>query len=102
MSAAGAASRTAAPSSAAVPTRTIVTRGWTDADDLLERARRKRRRKGVDLLVVNEVGWSRGFEAADNRVLIIDADDAVAAEAAGTKRQVADAVWDAVRVSRGA
>ena len=72
----------------------------TDADDLLERARRKRRRKGVDLLVVNEVGWARGFEAADNRVLIIDADDAVAAEAAGTKRQVADAVWDVVRASR--
>ena len=74
----------------------------TDADDLLERARRKRRRNGVDLLVVNEVGWARGFEAADNRVLIIDADGTVAAEAAGTKRQVADAVWDAVRVSREA
>ncbi|WP_457099227.1 bifunctional phosphopantothenoylcysteine decarboxylase/phosphopantothenate--cysteine ligase CoaBC [Microbacterium sp. P5_E9] len=71
-----------------------------DADDLLDRARRKRRRKGVDLLVVNEVGWAKGFEAADNHVLVIDADDAVAAEAAGTKRQVADAVWDALRVSR--
>ena len=38
----------------------------TDAADLRERGRRKRRRKGVDLLAVNEVGWSKGFETADN------------------------------------
>ena len=46
----------------------------TDADELLERGRRKRRRKGVDLLAVNEVGWSKGFEAADNAVIVIDAE----------------------------
>ncbi|WP_345799954.1 bifunctional phosphopantothenoylcysteine decarboxylase/phosphopantothenate--cysteine ligase CoaBC [Microbacterium sp. AZCO] len=74
----------------------------TDADELLDRARRKRRRKGVDLLVVNEVGWSAGFETPDNRVVVLGADDEVAAEASGTKRQVADALWDAVLAVRAA
>ena len=72
----------------------------TDAAELRERARRKRARKGVDLLVVNEVGWSKGFEAAENRVMVIDAQDEIVAEAAGSKRLVADALWDAVLVSR--
>jgi phosphopantothenoylcysteine decarboxylase/phosphopantothenate--cysteine ligase len=74
----------------------------TGAEDLLDRGRRKRRRKGVDLLVVNEVGWSSGFESADNRVVVIGADDEVVAEASGTKREVADAMWDAVLAGRGA
>lgn len=73
-----------------------------DAAELIDRARRKRRRKGVDLLVVNEVGWSVGFEVNDNRVVVIGADDEIAAEATGTKRQVADAVWDAVLAARTA
>ncbi|UYO97311.1 bifunctional phosphopantothenoylcysteine decarboxylase/phosphopantothenate--cysteine ligase CoaBC [Microbacterium sp. M28] len=66
-----------------------------DEQELLDRARRKRERKGVDLLVVNEVGWDRGFESAENTVQIV-ADTGVVGEASGTKRQVADAVWDAV------
>ncbi|MDO5093741.1 MAG: bifunctional phosphopantothenoylcysteine decarboxylase/phosphopantothenate--cysteine ligase CoaBC [Propionibacteriaceae bacterium] len=71
--------------------------------ELLERGIRKRRRKGADLLVVNEVGWTSGFEAADNRVLVLNARDEVTAEIAGTKRQVADGLLDAVvRVSRDA
>lgn len=70
-----------------------------DEQELLDRARRKRERKGVDLLVVNEVGWERGFEAADNTVQIVAAAGTVGA-ASGTKRQVADAVWDAVVAAR--
>ena len=66
-----------------------------DEQELLDRARRKRERKGVDLLVVNEVGWDRGFESAENTVQIV-ADTGVVGEASGTKRAVADAVWDAV------
>ncbi|MDN3311244.1 bifunctional phosphopantothenoylcysteine decarboxylase/phosphopantothenate--cysteine ligase CoaBC [Microbacterium oryzae] len=69
-------------------------------EDLVERGIRKRRRKGADLLVVNAVGWTRGFESADNAVTIIDARDAVAASASGTKREVADAVIDAVLAAR--
>jgi len=67
-----------------------------DAAALLERARRKRRRKGVDLLAVNEVGWQKGFEAPDNTLMFIGADDQVVATATGTKREAADALWDAV------
>ncbi|MFT4213039.1 MAG: bifunctional phosphopantothenoylcysteine decarboxylase/phosphopantothenate--cysteine ligase CoaBC [Microbacterium sp.] len=69
-------------------------------DALLARARRKRERKGVDLLAVNEVGWDRGFEAAENELTVIGADGAIVAHVAGTKRAVADAVWDAVLASR--
>ncbi len=65
-------------------------------DELLARGRRKRRRKGVDLLAVNEVGWEKGFETADNRLTILGPTDEIVAEAAGPKRQVADALLDAV------
>jgi phosphopantothenoylcysteine decarboxylase/phosphopantothenate--cysteine ligase len=68
----------------------------TDAEELRERGRRKRRRKGVDLLAVNEVGWSKGFETADNAVVLIDARDEIVASPSGSKREVADALWDAV------
>lgn len=67
-----------------------------DADDLLERARRKRERKGVDLLVVNEVGWERGFESGENAVHVIGESGAVVARASGSKRAVADDVWDVI------
>ncbi|WP_292833419.1 bifunctional phosphopantothenoylcysteine decarboxylase/phosphopantothenate--cysteine ligase CoaBC [Microbacterium sp.] len=72
----------------------------TSDDEMLARARRKRARKDVDLLVVNEVGWERGFETADNEVMIIDRSGEVTAQASGSKRLVADAVWDAVVVAR--
>ena len=72
----------------------------SSGDELLERAKRKRERKDVDLLVVNEVGWARGFESADNEVVVIDRSGEVAAEASGSKREVAEAVWDAVVATR--
>ncbi|WP_448390221.1 bifunctional phosphopantothenoylcysteine decarboxylase/phosphopantothenate--cysteine ligase CoaBC [Microbacterium aurum] len=72
----------------------------SDDAELLERGRRKRARKGVDLLAVNRVSWDEGFEAAENRVLLLDARGEVVADAAGTKRAVADAVWDAVAAAR--
>ena len=71
-----------------------------DEQELLERARRKQQRKGVDLLVVNEVGWERGFERADNAVHILGAEGADAGTASGSKREVAGAVWDAVNAVR--
>ncbi len=73
----------------------------TDAAALVERARRKRRRKGVDLLAVNEVGWNKGFEQAENTLTFIGRDDDVVATVSGTKREVADALWDAVLLRRG-
>lgn len=67
-----------------------------DEAELIERARGKQRRKGVDLLVVNEVGWDRGFESAENAVLVLGPVGEVVATASGSKRAVASAVWDAV------
>ena len=72
----------------------------TDAAAQLERARRKRRRKGVDLLAVNEVGWEKGFESPQNTLMLIDAGDEVVATVSGSKRDVADALWDAVLTLR--
>lgn len=71
-----------------------------EGETLLDRGRRKAVRKGADLLAVNQVGWSRGFEADSNEVLLLDADGEVVASASGTKREVADALWDAVRETR--
>jgi len=68
--------------------------------ELLERARRKQQRKGVDLLVVNEVGWERGFESPANEVRVLGRGGDVVATAGGSKREVAAAVWDAVRAAR--
>ena len=68
--------------------------------ELLERGRAKLARKGTDLLVVNEVGWTVGFEASDNAVIVLGGGGEVVGEASGSKRQVADAVWDAVLATR--
>lgn len=67
-----------------------------DAEELVERGRRKAARKGADLLAVNEVGWTTGFEAAENALVILDADGAVVASPRGSKRAVADELWDAI------
>ncbi|GAA4779881.1 bifunctional phosphopantothenoylcysteine decarboxylase/phosphopantothenate--cysteine ligase CoaBC [Microbacterium gilvum] len=69
-------------------------------ETLLERGIRKRRRKGVDLLAVNEVGWTEGFERADNALLVIDAHDEVVATASGAKRETAEALLDAILAVR--
>ncbi|GEA88780.1 bifunctional phosphopantothenoylcysteine decarboxylase/phosphopantothenate--cysteine ligase CoaBC [Cellulomonas cellasea] len=63
---------------------------------VLDHGRAKARRKGADLLVVNAVGGGRGFGTADNDVTILDGNGDVVAVAAGSKDDVAHAVWDAV------
>jgi phosphopantothenoylcysteine decarboxylase/phosphopantothenate--cysteine ligase len=72
-----------------------------DAEEMLARAQRKRERKGVDLLVVNEVGWDRGFEAAENTVQVIGETGAVLAKVSGSKRAVADDIWDVIAANLG-
>ncbi|GAA3911104.1 bifunctional phosphopantothenoylcysteine decarboxylase/phosphopantothenate--cysteine ligase CoaBC [Microbacterium invictum] len=69
----------------------------TAADDgeLLERGRAKRTRKGVDLLAVNRVGWEAGFESGTNRLVVLDTAGAVVADVDGSKREAAEALWDA-------
>ncbi|HLS93606.1 MAG TPA: phosphopantothenoylcysteine decarboxylase, partial [Microbacterium sp.] len=70
----------------------------TPGDDatLVERAVAKRRRKGADLLAANEVGWGKGFDRDENHLVVIDASDAVVAEAEGSKRETAEALVDAI------
>ena len=65
-----------------------------------ERARRKRERKGVDLLAVNLANADHGFEKRDNAVEIVGGGGAVVASASGSKRAVARTILDAVRGMR--
>ncbi|MBD8077860.1 bifunctional phosphopantothenoylcysteine decarboxylase/phosphopantothenate--cysteine ligase CoaBC [Cellulosimicrobium arenosum] len=67
-----------------------------DAGSVLEHGRAKARRKGADLLAVNAVGSGIGFGTSMNDVTLLDGAGGVVAAASGTKREVADAMWDAV------
>ena len=72
-----------------------------DPDALLELARAKAARKGVDLLVVNRVGWEEGFGAqTPNRVLLLAGDRTTHDEASGAKSYVAGRVLDVVQSIR--
>lgn len=63
---------------------------------VVEHGRAKARRKGADLLAINAVGAGIGFGVATNDVTIVDGSGEPVAAAQGTKREVADALWDAV------
>jgi phosphopantothenoylcysteine decarboxylase/phosphopantothenate--cysteine ligase len=67
-----------------------------ETDDPLGNGRAKLARKGCDLLVVNEVGETRGFEAPDNAAVILGADGSATEVPYGPKEDLADVVWDLV------
>jgi phosphopantothenoylcysteine decarboxylase / phosphopantothenate---cysteine ligase len=67
-----------------------------EAGDVLDHGRAKARRKGADLLVINAVGDGLGFGTETNDVTVVDGRGETVSHARGTKREVADAVWDAV------
>lgn len=69
----------------------------TEREALLELARTKAARKGVDYLVVNSVGWSVGFASERNTIVILDSSGSIVAEAAGSKVEVADRILDLAR-----
>jgi phosphopantothenoylcysteine decarboxylase/phosphopantothenate--cysteine ligase len=64
--------------------------------DVLTHARAKLARKGVDLLVVNDVSAGRVFGQADNEVTVLAADGSVTPMLSGRKDAVAAGIWDAV------
>ncbi len=66
----------------------------TDDDALLRVAAAKAQRKGVDLLVVNRVGWSEGFGSPTNAVMMLDGAGTVVARAEGDKLSVAHRILD--------
>jgi phosphopantothenoylcysteine decarboxylase / phosphopantothenate---cysteine ligase len=64
--------------------------------DVLSHAAAKLARKGVDLLVVNDVSSGRVFGRADNEVTVLAADGTATAVPAGRKDAVAAGIWDVV------
>ena len=63
---------------------------------VVEHGRAKAVRKGADLMAINDVSGGQGFGTPDNAVVVVDQSGAVVAEAAGSKRAVAEALLDAV------
>ena len=65
-----------------------------ETEKVEEQAREKLQRKGLDLIVANDVsGADAGFASAGNRVIILERDGA-RSESAGSKLEVAHAIWD--------
>src|SRR5512135_2653804 len=67
-----------------------------ETDDVLRNGRDKLRRKGCDLLVVNEVGEGRGFEVPDNAAVVLRADGSRTRIPTTGKDVLAHRVWDLV------
>ena len=76
--------------------QTIVGFAAETGEDARERAREKRSRKGVDLIVLNDVSKPEiGFESESNAVTLIDA-DAEADVPISSKEEIAGAILDRV------
>ncbi|MFD5889680.1 bifunctional phosphopantothenoylcysteine decarboxylase/phosphopantothenate--cysteine ligase CoaBC [Streptomyces sp. NPDC060334] len=67
-----------------------------ETDDVLANGRAKLRRKGCDLLVVNEVGESKTFGSEENEAVVLASDGAETAVPYGPKDVLADVIWDHV------
>lgn len=67
-----------------------------DRDARIELGRAKIARKPADMLVVNRVGWSEGFEREENAIEVIVPGGEVVRAASGTKAEVAAVVLDLV------
>lgn len=65
-----------------------------ESEDLLENARSKMARKGLDMIVVNDItAPGVGFASDTNVVKVLDPKGAIA-ELKGSKEAVADAIWE--------
>src|SRR4051812_17251177 len=64
--------------------------------DVLTHARAKLARKGVDLLLVNDVSAGQVFGRADNEVTVLAADGTATPVPPGRKDRVSAAIWDVV------
>ncbi|MFE9908692.1 bifunctional phosphopantothenoylcysteine decarboxylase/phosphopantothenate--cysteine ligase CoaBC [Streptomyces clavifer] len=67
-----------------------------ETDNVLANGRDKLRRKGCDLLVVNEVGERKTFGSEENEAVVLGADGGETAVPYGLKEALADTVWDLV------
>ncbi|MFI6563463.1 bifunctional phosphopantothenoylcysteine decarboxylase/phosphopantothenate--cysteine ligase CoaBC [Streptomyces sp. NPDC050534] len=67
-----------------------------ETDDVLANGRAKLRRKGCDLLVVNEVGERKTFGSEENEAVVLGADGTETPVSHGPKEHLAETVWDLV------
>ncbi|GLV84177.1 phosphopantothenoylcysteine decarboxylase [Streptomyces lavendulae subsp. lavendulae] len=67
-----------------------------ETDEVLANGRAKLRRKGCDLLVVNEVGESKTFGSEENEAVVLASDGAETPVPHGPKEVLADVIWDQV------
>ncbi|MET7647669.1 bifunctional phosphopantothenoylcysteine decarboxylase/phosphopantothenate--cysteine ligase CoaBC [Streptomyces sp. NPDC005426] len=72
-----------------------------ETDDVLANGRVKLRRKGCDLLVVNEVGERKTFGSEENEAVVLAADGSETPVPYGPKEVLADTVWDLVAARLG-
>ncbi|WP_329212956.1 bifunctional phosphopantothenoylcysteine decarboxylase/phosphopantothenate--cysteine ligase CoaBC [Streptomyces sp. NBC_00683] len=72
-----------------------------ETDNVLANGREKLRRKGCDLLVVNEVGERKTFGSEENEAVVLAADGGETAVPYGPKEALADTVWDLVAARFG-
>ncbi|MEU1368251.1 bifunctional phosphopantothenoylcysteine decarboxylase/phosphopantothenate--cysteine ligase CoaBC [Streptomyces sp. NPDC005803] len=72
-----------------------------ETDDVLANGRVKLRRKGCDLLVVNEVGERKTFGSEENEAVVLAADGSETPVPYGPKEALADTVWDLVAARLG-
>jgi len=73
-----------------------------ETDRLIERAREKLRGKNLDLVVANDVGRpGAGFGGETNAAVLIDRDGGETEVPLGSKRALAEAIWDRVAALRG-
>jgi len=72
-----------------------------ETDDVLANGREKLRRKGCDLLVVNEVGERKTFGSEENEAVVLGSDGGETAVPYGPKEALADTVWDLVTARFG-
>ena len=67
-----------------------------EAGSVMDHARAKLARKGCDLLVVNDVGGGKVFGEDLNEAVILAADGETTEVPRGTKRALAEVIWDSV------
>lgn len=67
-----------------------------ETDDVLANGREKLRRKGCDLLVVNEVGERKTFGSEENEAVVLASDGGEVSVPYGPKDALAETVWDLV------
>jgi phosphopantothenoylcysteine decarboxylase/phosphopantothenate--cysteine ligase len=74
-----------------------------ETEHVIENARKKLREKNLDLIVANDVSREgAGFGTETNAAVLLDRDGGEVAVPLGTKRALADAIWDRVIALRKA